>query len=79
MNRLEEMIPLTRKEIYAELKKLGIKTTPELKSYLREYYTYYVQPKINTCSPEELTAGTKDNQPSEGTLLNRFSPIDPFK
>ena len=79
MNRLEEMIPLTRKEIYAELKKLGINTTPERKSYLREYYTYYVQPKINTYSPEELTVGMKDNQHNEGTLLNRFSPIDPFK
>ncbi len=65
--KVEEMIPLSRKEIYAELKKLGISTTPELKSYLREYYTYYVQPKINTYSPEELTAGIKDNQPNEST------------
>jgi hypothetical protein len=73
------MRPLTRKEIYAELKKLGINTAPELKSYLREYYKYYVHPKINTFSPEELTAGMKDNQPNESTLLNRFSPIDPFK
>ena len=60
------MIPLTRKEIYAELKKLGITATPELKSYLREYYKYYVQLKINTYSPEELTVGIKDNQPNKG-------------
>ncbi|MEN8264326.1 MAG: hypothetical protein ABFR82_12775 [Nitrospirota bacterium] len=59
------MIPLTRKEIYTELKKLGINTAPELKSYLREYYKYYVQ--LNTYSPEELTVGIKDNQINEGT------------
>ncbi len=79
MNRLEEMTPLNRKEIYDELKKLGINTTPELKSCLREYYTYYVQAKINTDFPEELTAEIKDNQPDESTLLNRRSPVDPFK
>ncbi len=62
--KVEEMIPLTRKEIYAELKKLGINTNPELKSNLREYYIYYVQPIINTSSPEELTAEIKDNQPN---------------
>ncbi len=62
-----EMESLTRKEIYAELKKLGINTTPDLKSYLMEYYTYYVQPKINTSSSEELTVGIKDNQPNQGT------------
>ncbi len=73
------MIPLTRKEIYSELKKLGINTTPELKASLREYYIFYVQPKINTSSPEELTAGIKNNQPNESTLLNRLSPIDFFK
>jgi hypothetical protein len=61
------MIPLNRNEIYDELRKLGINTAPELKSYLREYYTYYVQSKINTYSPEELTAGIKDNQPNEST------------
>ena len=43
--QVEEMIPLTRKEIYSELKKLGINTTPELKASLREYYIYYVQTK----------------------------------
>jgi hypothetical protein len=60
------MIPLTRKEIFAELKKLGITTTPELKSYLREYYKYYVQPNKNAYSPDELTIGIKDNQPKKG-------------
>jgi hypothetical protein len=73
------MIPLTRKEIYDELKKLGIDTTAELKLCLREYYMYYVQERINTYSPKELTAGIKDNQPGETSLLNRLSPIDPFK
>jgi hypothetical protein len=63
---VEEMIPLTRKEIYSELKKLGITTTPELKSYLREYYIYYVQAKINTHSPEELIVVNKDNKPKKG-------------
>ena len=79
MNRLKEMTPLNKKEIYDELKKLGINTTPELKSCLREYYTYYVQAKINTYSPGELTAGIKDKQPNESTLFNRLSPVDPFK
>jgi hypothetical protein len=60
------MIPLTRKEIYAELKKLGITATPELRSYLREYYKYYVQAKINSHSPEELIAGNKNNQRNKG-------------
>ena len=73
------MTQLTRKEIFAELKKLGVSTTPELTSYLREYYKYYLQQQINTYSPKELTAGMKDNQPNESSLLNRFSPIDPFK
>jgi hypothetical protein len=36
----KEMGYLTRKEILAELKKLGINTNPELMSYLREYYNY---------------------------------------
>ena len=76
--RLEEMRPLNRKEIYDELKKLGITTTPELRFFFREYYTYYVQPKIKTCSPKELTVEIKDNQPNEGTSLGRLSPIDPF-
>jgi hypothetical protein len=79
MNRLEEMIPLTRKEIYTELKKLGINTTPELKSYLREYHTYYVHPKINTSSPGKFTTGIEDNQPNQSTLHDRFSQIDSFK
>ena len=59
-------MPLTRKEIYAELKHLGITTTPELKSYLREYYKYYVQLKINTHSPEELIVVNKETQGNEG-------------
>ena len=73
------MKALTRKEIYAELKKLGISTTPELTSYLRDYYKYYVRLKINTSSPEEFTEGIKDNQPTESTSFNRFSQIDSFK
>jgi hypothetical protein len=73
------MIPLTRKELCAELKKLGINASPELKSYLKEYYLYYVQPEINTYSPEKLTAGIKDSEPNEGTSVNQFSPIDPLK
>lgn len=36
------MITLTRQEIYDELMKLGIHTTPELKAYLREYYVYII-------------------------------------
>jgi hypothetical protein len=72
------MIRLTRKEIYAELKKLGINTTPELKSYLREYHTYYVHSKINTSPPEKFTNRIEDNQPNKSTLLNLFSPIDPL-
>jgi len=35
------MIALTRKEILAELKKLGIDTLSELKTYFREYSAYY--------------------------------------
>ncbi len=77
--KVEEMIPLTRKEIYAELKKLGINTTPELKSYLREYHTYYVHPKISTSSPEKFTTGIEYNQPNQSRLHNRFSQIDSFK
>jgi hypothetical protein len=73
------MTPLNKKEIYDELKKLGINTAPELKSCLREYYTYSVEAKINTYSPGELTAGVKDNQPDESKLLNRPSPTNPFK
>lgn len=44
------MIALTRKEILAELKKLGINTFSELKAYFREYkayYTLYVNPSKN--------------------------------
>jgi hypothetical protein len=32
---------LNKKEVFAELKKLGINTTPELKTYFREYKTYF--------------------------------------
>jgi hypothetical protein len=57
------MTPLTRKEIFSELKKLGITSTPELKFYLMEYHNYYVQLKKNACSPDELTIGIKDKHP----------------
>lgn len=36
---------LTRKEIIAELRRLGITSIPDLKKYLREYRNY------NNCSP----------------------------
>ncbi len=35
------MAALTRKEIIAELRKLGINNISELKFYLKEYKTYY--------------------------------------
>jgi excinuclease UvrABC helicase subunit UvrB len=73
------MTPLTRKEIYTELKKLGITTTPELKSYLMEYYKYYVQPDKKAYSPQKSTAEEKDNQPNMSTSRYRFSLIGPFK
>ncbi len=41
------MIALTSKEIIAELKRLGIKTRPEIKSYFREYKLY--------CTPQRVT------------------------
>jgi hypothetical protein len=36
------MIALTNEEILAELKKLGIDTPSELKTYFREYREYYI-------------------------------------
>jgi hypothetical protein len=39
-NVSKEMGTLSKKEIWAELKKLGINTTTQLKSYLKEYYNY---------------------------------------
>ena len=59
---LKEMIPLTRQEIYAALKKLGINTAPELKTFLREYYKYYVHPTIIASSLEESADKIKENQ-----------------
>ena len=59
-NGANEMEALTRKEILAELKKLGINATPELMSYLREYYNYIITQK----SPKEFTVGIKDNHPN---------------
>ncbi len=42
------MIALTRKEIIAVLKKLGIKTRSELKTYLKEYKAYYTRNNFNS-------------------------------
>ncbi len=42
------MIALTKKEIIAGLKKLGIKTRSELKTYLREYKAYYTRYNMNS-------------------------------
>lgn len=46
------MIDLTRKEILSELKKLGISTFTELKTYFREYREYCTRCKINYSSSQ---------------------------
>ncbi len=51
------MIALTSKEILAELKKLGIHTLSELKSYLREYEAYCALQYLHIDSPQELFHG----------------------
>lgn len=79
MDRLEKMLPLTKREIYSELKKFGINTAPEMKAYLREYYTYYVLPKTDPSSLEDLTVEIKNNKPNESTIINRVSQIDAHK
>ncbi len=72
------MIPLTRKEIYDELKNLGINTHPELKFYLKDYYIYYVSPQINSSLQRKFNSGLKKNWPNESTLHDRFSLLDFF-
>jgi hypothetical protein len=46
------MLALSRKEILTELKKLGINTSPELKSCLKEYKAYYTMQNHHILSPK---------------------------
>jgi hypothetical protein len=50
---VKEMLALSKKEILTELKKLGINTSPELKSCLKEYKIYYTLQNHHILSPKK--------------------------
>ncbi|MHA2010159.1 MAG: hypothetical protein ACW980_22820 [Promethearchaeota archaeon] len=52
------MVDLTRKEIYTQLKRLGVNSSSDLKKYLKEYRTY-ITPSNDLPRQEVLLAKCK--------------------
>jgi hypothetical protein len=73
------MVTLSKKEILAELKKLGINSTSELNSYLQEYKNYSLQ-SLHKHTFKEYHEGKKGSYPKQSTLANRLaqSPLSIF-
>ena len=68
------MAGLTKKEILDQLKKLGINSTSELKSYFREYRNYY-NLRAHSRSQQQYHGGAEGIHPKQGTLANRFARV----
>jgi len=76
------MSPLSREEILAVLKKLGISSDAEIDSYFREYHEYLTINDILTGPQQKFTNtvhsypahGASDGQP--GTFSNLFVPVN---
>ena len=72
------MIELKKKEIVAELKKIGIDTTSERKLYLREYKKYYTLQKHHVNSLQEDNGVIQGNHIHRERLVNRITQITHF-
>ena len=68
------MAALTKKEILAGLKKLGISSTSELDSYCREYNEFLTLQDIRH-SPQEYRRKIKCSYPRRGTSTRRTARI----
>jgi hypothetical protein len=69
------MVTLSKKEILAELKELGVNSASELNSCLKEYKKYYNIQKLRLRSPGEYQGKIKYNQIKNGTLDNRLAQL----
>jgi hypothetical protein len=68
-----KMAALSKEEILAGLKKLGINSTSELKSCLKEYKEYYQ--KRDTVPLQKHQEVMEDSYSNYGTFANRFSQV----
>lgn len=69
------MAALTKKEILAGLKKLGISSASELNSYFREYSEYLTLQDIQIDPPRTYRKKTKCSYPRRGALTSRTARI----
>lgn len=69
------MAALSKKEILAELKKLGFNSTSELNSCFKDYKQYYTTQNSYTHSLKEYHEESEGSCPNEGTITSQLAQI----
>ncbi len=69
------MSPLSKEEILAQLKNLGIDSTSEADFYFREYKEYVDLPDLHNFAPQAYHDEALNNYPRRGRAVNRISRV----
>lgn len=65
------MVILTSREVLAELKKLGINTPSELKSYLKEYAAYFAHQYLGSDFNSEKPTTEEHETPQDSATSTK--------
>ena len=69
------MSPLSKEEILAQLKNIGVDSTSEIDFYLKEYKKYTTIPDLQTFSPQAYHDEAVNKYPRHVLITNRLTRV----